>query len=116
MEKKIEVYYDGVCKMCTGAMNAVENSSQGAKFERRDVTQGSLPPGQNLDAALYNMHVVDETGRVYVGADGILRIIEEYPRWRWIAAVGKLPGVKHLIYGVYRVVAAHRRRFNSILK
>lgn len=116
MEKKIEVYYDGVCKMCTGAMDALGKSSQGSKFQHIDVTRGVLPPGQDMQAALRNMHVVDEAGRVYVGADGILRILEEYPRLRWLTRVGKLPGIRHLIYAAYRMVAAHRRRFNSIIK
>jgi predicted DCC family thiol-disulfide oxidoreductase YuxK len=97
-------------------MNAVTQSSQGGKFQRIDVTKGKLPPEKDMAAALYNMHVIDAGGHVYAGADGILRIIEEYPRWCWVARVGKIWGFRHLAHGLYRVVASHRRRFNSLIK
>ncbi len=116
MEKKIEIYYDGVCKMCEGAMGKVASSGQGSKFERIDVTTGTLPAGRSMDDALRNMHVVDSDGRVYEGVDGIFRILDEYPRLKILARIGRLPGFHSLARGIYRLVASHRRRFNSFVK
>lgn len=116
MEKKIKVYYDGECHMCTATMDSLRKTSQGETFHPVDVTKGELPPGVDMSGALHNMHAIDDAGNVYVGGDAVLRILEEYPRWRWLARIGRLPGIRHLMYGVYRLVATHRRRFNSIVK
>lgn len=69
-----------------------------------------------MRGALHNMHAIDEAGRIYAGGDAILRILEEYPRWRWLARVGRVWGIRHLVYVAYRIVATHRRRFNSIVR
>lgn len=116
MEKKIEVYYDGMCNMCTASMRALEKSSQGPVFKAIDVTKGTLPPGKDETAALHDMHAVDEQGNIYVGAEAILRILGEYPRWRWLARLGGIWGIRHLLHIAYRIVASHRRRFNSVVK
>lgn len=116
MDKKIDLYFDGECEMCTVAMDKLTKSSRGATFRPVDITKGDLPPGVDMRGALHNMHAIDDAGKVYAGGDAVLRILEEYPRWRWLAALGKLPGIRHLIYGGYRIVATHRRRFNSLVK
>jgi predicted DCC family thiol-disulfide oxidoreductase YuxK len=116
MEKKIHLYYDGECHMCQVTMDSLQKSSQGTSFAPIDVTKGDVPPGVDMAGALHSMHAIDEGGRVYVGGDAILRILEEYPRWRWLAKVGKVPGIRHIVAFVYRIVATHRRRFNSIVK
>ncbi len=102
--------------MCEGAMGKVATSGQGGKFARVDVTMGALPAGRSMDDALKNMHVVDTDGRVHEGVDGVFRILDEYPRLKIIARIGRLPGLHFLARGMYRLVAAHRRRFNSIIK
>lgn len=116
MDKKIELYYDGECHMCQATMDTLQKSSKGDTFKAVDITKGTLPPGVDVRGALHNMHAIDGAGTVYVGGDAVLRILEEYPRWRWLARIGRLPGPRHVIYGVYRIVARHRRRFNSIVK
>lgn len=116
MEKKIEVYYDGQCNMCTATMDSLQKSSHGGAFEMIDVTKGQLPPGVDMTGALHSMHAIDDAGKVYVGGDAFLRILEEYPRWRWLAKIGRIWGIRHIVSAVYRVVATHRRRFNSIVR
>jgi predicted DCC family thiol-disulfide oxidoreductase YuxK len=116
VEKKIEVSYDRVCKMCEGAMSKMAASEQGGKFVRVDVTTGMLPPGRSINDALRNMHVVDADGLIYEGVDGIFRIMDEYPHLKLLSRIGRLPGLHLLSRGVYRLIAAHRRRFNSLIK
>lgn len=55
-----------------------------------------------------DVHVVDESGNVRKGADAVLFIFERYPRWRFLARVGRLPGVYMLVRGLYRVVEKTR--------
>ena len=102
--------------MCTVAVSSLGKSSRGEAFYPVDVTKGELPRGVNMSGALHDMHAVDDAGNLYVGGDAMLRILDEYPSWRWLARFVRIPGIRHLFYGVYRLVATHRRRFNSIVK
>ena len=111
MEKKIHIYYDGICNLCAGAMEGISDSAQKSRFEMHDVTAGSLPPNVTYDAAMKNMHIQDEQGRVFEGAQAVLKIIEQYPAWRWLARLGQLPGFSLIAAGIYRIVAETRYYF-----
>ena len=105
----IEVYYDGTCPMCSVFADTLEGSSQGGRFEKQDVTQGKLPEGASFDDVWKEMYVVEE-GKQYKGADAVLRIMREYPQWRWLAWLGEKPGFNWCAHCVYRLVAANRHR------
>ncbi len=105
---KITAYYDGKCPMCTAGMNAVGRSSKNDQFDLRDMhCEPSLPfPREAIEK---EMHVVDENGAVFKGADAILKIIEQYPRLRMLAATGRSAPVRPWLPVGYRFVAANRR-------
>lgn len=42
-KKKIEVFYDGKCPMCTAIMDKVDGSTQREQFALRDITKDPLP-------------------------------------------------------------------------
>ena len=105
--KKI-VVYDGACPMCTVFAGAIEGSSEKQKFILHDMTKGELPGGLTKAAVEKEIHVIDDRGKVYAGAEGILSILETYPRLRFFVAVGRLPWIRHMLPYVYRFVAAHR--------
>jgi predicted DCC family thiol-disulfide oxidoreductase YuxK len=109
--RKIIVYYDGTCRLCSGIVEKLEQSSQSEKFESVDAAHDELPTSISKKAAMRDVHVVDERGRVYAGADAVLHIIDEYPRWRWVSSIVKLPGMRQLAALGYRVVADNRHRF-----
>lgn len=105
---KVHIYYDGMCNLCSGVMDTVDSSKQADKFEMNDVTKGNLPAGVTYEAAMRDMHVVDESGHVYKGAQAVLKIFEQYPHLRWMAPIGRLPVISLLADGMYRVVAETR--------
>ena len=111
MDKKIDIYYDGSCPMCSVFADTVVNSPLGEKFAKQDVTQGTLPEGATFDEVWKEMYVV-ENGKQYKGADAVLRVMEEYPLGRPIAFLGTLPILNQLAHLLYRIVAANRHRFN----
>lgn len=111
MDKKIEIYYDGSCRICTAGVEKVMHSSHGRSFEHKDVSSGALPEGISKEATMKEMHVIDGSGTLYKGAAGALRILEEYPRWRWLARVGRLPLIYPFVSLGYKIVAANRHRF-----
>ena len=105
---KIHIYYDGTCRMCTGVMNTLNTSSRAAAFQGVDATKEVLPSHISHNAAMKHMHVVDEEGRTYVGSEAFLRILSEYPRWRWCARIGRLPVLKQMLDMGYWLIARNR--------
>lgn len=112
MGQKIEIYYDGSCDVCSTGADKVCSSAQGQKFEKVDITTGNLPPNVTSREAWRDVYVVDQNGEVLKGGDGVLRVLQEFPEWRWLARHGHNPFIKPLILGLYRIIAANRHRFN----
>ena len=96
-QKKVTIYYDGLCNLCSGAINTIAESTQKERFTVFDVTNGPLPPNVSREEALRNMYAVATDGRLYKGADAVLKILEEYPNSRWISYIGRMP-----VYGNWR--------------
>lgn len=107
-DKKIEIYYDGSCPMCTAFADGVSKSEEGGKFEQKDITKGALPQGATFNQVWKEMYVVDASGREYVGGNAWLRVLEEYPHLRWLARLGRLPFINQCVRIGYRIVAKYR--------
>ena len=111
---KISVYYDGTCNLCNSGIRTISGNET---FDTKDVTEGTLPPSISYEAAMRDMHAVDETGRVYKGADAVLRIAQVYPRLRWLGSIGRLPIIRQILQGMYWIIARTRYRiFGRSLK
>jgi len=111
MDGKIKIYYDGTCSMCSGVVNKIEKSSAGHKFESLDASDGNSEAGITQEDAMHEVYVLDEDGTMHKGADGIIKVLEQYPRWCLLARLGRLPVIKQLVNFGYRAVAANRHRF-----
>jgi hypothetical protein len=89
-------------------MEQVGSSSQSAAFKRVDITRVALPEGISRAAVEREIHVIADDGKVYRNAGAILKILEQYPRLKFLARLGNLPLVTQFLSIGYRVVAAHR--------
>ncbi len=98
--------------MCNAFADSVDESSQKEKFVRQDITKGKLPPGVTFNQVWREMYVVEENGTMYAGGDAMLRVMEEYPGWRWLAWIGKLPGIRQCVRVGYRLIANNRHRIS----
>lgn len=107
------IYYDGSCAMCSSLIRRVDNSLQKDKFNPKDLTKDPLPQNITRAAAEKEIHVVDENGKIYKNAEAILKILEEYPRWKFLVKLGRLPIIKQLLPIGYKFIASHR---HSLLK
>jgi predicted DCC family thiol-disulfide oxidoreductase YuxK/uncharacterized membrane protein YphA (DoxX/SURF4 family) len=106
--KKLTVYYDGQCPMCSAIMDSVRNSAKVDDFDLRDMhRERSLPFSR--DAVEREMHLTDQDGSVHRGAAAIFRIAEQYPGLRIAARVGRMPLIRTLAPSVYGLVSANRR-------
>jgi len=109
-EKKITIYYDGTCRFCSGIVEKLEHSSQSENFTPKDIHASGLPAGIDPKVAERDVHVVDTAGKTHTGADAVIRILAEYPSWRWFATLVGLPAIKQIATLTYRVIADNRHR------
>lgn len=106
---KKTIYYDGDCPMCTVLIEKVKGSSREEAFDPKDITRDALPAELTAREAEKQIHVVGADGRVYKNAGAILQILEEYPKLRFLAIIGRLPVMRQMLSLGYRFVAANRR-------
>lgn len=93
--------------MCAVIMDTIDRSAQRETFDLRDMyAEGSLP--FERQAVEREIHVTDETGTTYRGADAILKILDQYPHWRALSAVARFPLFKPLLPIGYNFVASNR--------
>jgi predicted DCC family thiol-disulfide oxidoreductase YuxK len=109
-DPRIRIYYDGVCRLCSGLIDRIEHSREADSFEPIAI-QKEVPAGMPYAEADRDMHAVDAEGRVYKGADAVRYIMSRYPRWRWLASLASLPGLKQLANLLYRLIADNRKRW-----
>jgi predicted DCC family thiol-disulfide oxidoreductase YuxK len=105
MDNKITVYYDGLCKGCTFAADTLKKDDSVALVDARS---GALPAGITHREAMHDVHVVDEGGNVYKGADAIIKLLERNPRTRFLGRVARAPGMHVLAVGLYRFISHYR--------
>lgn len=105
----MKVFYDKDCPVCSRFIVSVNKSSQKVQFECR--------PMQNLsedDLLSKEFHVITQDGKIYRKFDGILKIGEMYPRWRFLIPVARLPIIYQILSLGYDIFAAHRFGFSKL--
>jgi len=107
-KQKKTIYYDGSCPMCVVIIDKVDGSLQKEKFNPKDITKELFPRNFTKKQAEEEIHLIDSDGKVYKNAEAILKIIEEYPRWKFLAKIGRLPIIKQLLPIGYKLVAVNR--------
>lgn len=88
-------------------INKIDDSSKGKTFSLRDITKGSLPQDFTKKDVEKEIHVVAD-GKVYKNAEAILKILEEYPAWRFFVRIGRLPLIRDILPIGYNFIAANR--------
>lgn len=112
--------YDGHCVICNTTRRTVTaldwfNRVEWLDLHRREEVEGRYP-FLDYDRAMGEIHVIDETGRVYGGFHAMRRMTRELPLGWPLYALMRLP----LVGGwmgprVYRFIARHRYRINKLL-
>jgi predicted DCC family thiol-disulfide oxidoreductase YuxK len=122
MSESCTVLYNGSCPICSREIAVYRTEAEAAAphVAFRDVTAPDAAPaltaaGLTPDDAARRFHVVQD-GRVLSGLDAFVALWSALPRWRWLARLAVLPGVRTLAAALYDRVAApllyalHRRR------
>jgi predicted DCC family thiol-disulfide oxidoreductase YuxK len=104
------VFYDGGCELCASTREWAEARDAAGRLQFvnfRDAAVGPLPvPRARLEREMW---VRRADGSLVAGAAAAAAVLACLPRWRWLAMVMRIPGVRAVAAVVYRLVARHRR-------
>src|SRR5262245_14114918 len=103
MDKKITVYYDGLCRGCSFAAESLGKDAQLV-----DVSSGKMPELVSFHEAMHDVHIVDEAGYVYKGAEAVIKLLERNPRTRILGRIARAPGMHLIVLGLYRFISHYR--------
>lgn len=107
----ITVFFDGKCGLCTREINYYRKIAPSGVFDWRDITghTGDLEKhGISHVQALKQMRALDKDGQWHAGADAFILIWRQLSKWRVLAAVVALPGIRQIANLVYRLWAEWR--------
>jgi len=112
---EITVYYDGACPRCIRDRERYERvSGEAGRSVRwvdvngREATlrEKGIDPVQ----ALRELHVEDEQGTIHRELDAYILLLSRVPRWRPLAWLIGLPGIRPLLSWGYRRTVLRRLR------
>jgi predicted DCC family thiol-disulfide oxidoreductase YuxK len=104
----LTVLYDGACPLCRreiGVYRGLRPLHPDSPLCFYDVNDAALPlpPGTTREQLLARFHVRDRDGALLSGAQAFLALWAALPGWRWLARVGRLPGVTWAMERAYRL-------------
>jgi predicted DCC family thiol-disulfide oxidoreductase YuxK len=111
------VLYDGGCEMCRNVAAGVLRYDNTDALELLDANEPAARaqfPELKLDDLLYELHVIDDRGRVYRGARAVNEILRRQAGLRSLVAyLWYLPGYAWLADRQYKAIAGRRYRFGA---
>ena len=115
---KAVLIYDGECSVCRNAVEWIRARAAPETFEYLSCHSEDLPrrfPHIEKSACLAAMHLVLQDGRVFAGEEAVPEILLRLRRFRWAAALIRLPFARSLSRAFYRRFAARRHDISRLL-
>ncbi|WP_127494552.1 thiol-disulfide oxidoreductase DCC family protein [Paenibacillus glycanilyticus] len=113
--EKLYVVYDGTCNLCMGTVKKLQELRSNADLifvpiQSLGDAENRVPGIEKVaEADLYEkMHVADEKGRLFAGADGVVRILRTIKGFRLLASLYRMPGLSRIGDWLYRYIAKRR--------
>ena len=104
----IKVFYDGKCGMCSREIRHYMKISPRETFIWRDIAnepQHLKEINVSQSNALKRLHVIDQDGKIQIGVDAFIAIWRKIPRWRLLAFLCAIPGIKFTLGVLYNKFA-----------
>ena len=104
----LTVLYDGACPLCRreiAVYRELKPLQPGLTVSFADISNSAelLPPGTTREQLMARFHVQGPDGQLLSGAPAFLALWVALPGWRWLALVGRFPGVSWVIERMYRL-------------
>lgn len=111
MLEKLLILYDGNCGLCTRSVAGLRTLKTNAVLEFMPLQQydtDNLPLNLSVEDLYAQIHVIDEEGRLFKGAEALTRVVKTVPTLQWIAWLYRVPGMHYVADQLYKWIAKHR--------
>ncbi len=111
IQKNLNVYYDGLCHLCSREINHYKGMKGSEKINFIDITTSAFDAAtEGLDPAEIHktMHVRNKFGHIHVGIDAFIAIWEELPALRFLAPMARVRPVHLVLRSFYAIFAKVR--------
>jgi predicted DCC family thiol-disulfide oxidoreductase YuxK len=104
----LTVLYDGACPLCRreiAVYRELKPLQPGLTVSFTDISNAAepLPLGTTREQLMARFHVQGRDGELLSGAQAFLALWAALPGWRWLALVGRFPGVSWVMERMYRL-------------
>ena len=106
--RKLTVFYDGKCGLCSREISHYIKISPPTTFIWCDIAnepQHLKEINVSQSSALKRLHVIDQDGKIQIGIDAFIAIWKKLPRWRLLALICSTPGVRSILHWLYNKFA-----------
>ncbi len=99
----LTVLYDGSCPLCRREIGVYQGMKAAQALSFQDVSDPALalPAGTQATTLMARFHVQHVDGRLESGARAFVSLWALLPGWRWLARLGRLPGMLNLMEWAY---------------
>lgn len=110
----LQVFYDGSCSVCATEVERYGRKDREGRLMLMDISAPGFDPapfGISVAEFMYQMHVIDRSGRVFRGVEAFWAIWQAFPTSSLLGVCGRLimlPLVNPLARLCYRMFAAIR--------
>ena len=113
--KKICVFFDGKCNICSREINYYKKKDQKEIFEWIDINQEEKKLSKydiSFNESLMYLHVIDRSGQTLIGVDAFLAIWKEFKYLRILSVIVGIFPIKFIAHLIYIFWA--KRRYNKL--
>ncbi|MCL6457849.1 MAG: DUF393 domain-containing protein [Gorillibacterium sp.] len=107
----LTLLYDARCNLClrtVAILQGLEVQVDLQMIPLQEAKQSVLPEGYTQEELLSELHVIDNTGTVYRGAEAVVRILRTVRGMGWLMVLHRLPGMSKVADWGYRLIARYR--------
>ena len=114
----LTVLYDGSCPLCRREISVYRGAHASQPLNFKDVSDPALvpPTGTGVETLMARFHVQHADGRLESGARAFIALWALLPGWRWLARLGRLPGMTPLMEWAYQGFLRVRPAFQALAR
>lgn len=114
----LTVLYDGSCPLCRREISVYRGARASQPLSFSDVSVPTLvpPTGIGVEALMARFHVQHADGRLESGARAFIALWALLPGWRWLARLGRVPGMTPLMEWAYQGFLRVRPAFQALAR
>ncbi len=98
--QKLEIYYDGLCRLCSAEIEHYRGCKHKGNLLFTDITKPSFraeAAGLDPKKVHVHLHARSSDGTLFLGVDAFIEIWKRIPEYQWAAKIAKITPVRLIL-------------------